>query len=159
MFYLREFPQKKFLDGTQRYRIFFLSRKSSWVNQSIKSKNFVFFFFREAEKKKYKGVFFFFPEKVHEPFIQDLVGFSLFFNESVVCFFFSKFLFVFCVFFFFLVKVHIPFIQSISKLYFFFLSLEKKNTAFLIIQSIFPQNVEKMNFNRKKKKYDTFGEG
>ena len=127
------------------------------MGQSINQiEKFCLFFFLRSGKKKIQGCIFFFPEKVHEPFIQDLVGFSLFFYESVVCFFFSKFLCVFCVFFFSCKSSHS--IHSIDlEAVFFFLSLEKKNTAFLIIQSIFPQNVEEMNFNRKKKKYDTFG--
>ena len=65
-------------------------------------------------------------------------------------FFFQIFGCFLCVFFF-PVKVHMPFIQSISKLYFFFFVAGKKNTAFSFIQSIFPQNVKKMNFYSKKK--------
>ena len=107
------------------------------------------FFFREAEKKD-KGVFFFFPEKVHEAFIQDLVGFSLFFLKVGCVFFFPHF-WVFFVCFFFPVKVHIAIHSFNLEAVFFFSSLEKKNTAFSFIQSIFPQSVKKMNFYRKKK--------
>ena len=62
---------------------------------------------------------------------------------------------MFFVCFFFPVKVHIAIHSFDLEAVFFFSSLEKKNTAFSFIQSIFPQNVKKMNFYSKKK-YDTF---
>ena len=78
----------------------------------------VYFFFREAEKK--------IPGKVHEPFIQDLVGFSLFFYESVVCFFFSKFMCVFCVFFFSCKSSHAIHSIDLEAVFFFFFVAGKK---------------------------------
>ena len=131
---------------------FFTEKVGGSINQS--NPKILCFFFPRSGKKKIQGCIFFFPEKVHEAFIQDLVGFSFFFLKVGCVFFFHIFVCFFCVFFF-PVKVHMPFIHSISKLYFFFSSLEKKNTAFSFIQSILPQNVKKMNFYRKKK-YDTF---
>ena len=92
------------------------------------NRKIVFFFFREAGKKKNTRVYFFFPEKVHEAFIQDLVGFSFFFLK-LGCVFFSTFLCVFFVFFFSCKSSHA--IHSFDlEAVFFFSSLEKKIQLF-----------------------------
>ena len=123
------------------------------INQIVK---LCIFFFPRSGKKKIQGCIFFFPRKSSWAIHSGFGGFLFIFFESCLCFFFSNIFGCFLCVFFFPVKVHMSFIQSISGLYFFFSSLEKKNTAFSFNQSIFPQNVKKMNFYRKKKKYDTF---
>ena len=68
----------------QRYRIFF----------------FLIKFMGHSFNQIVKLCIFFFPEKVHEAFIQDLVGFSLFFLKVGCVFFFHIFGCFLCVFFF-----------------------------------------------------------
>ena len=87
------------------------------------------FFFREAGKKN-KRVYFFFPGKVHEPFIQDLVGFSLFFYESVVCFFFPNFCVFFVCFFFSCKSSHSIHSIDLEAVFFFFVAGKKKYSFF-----------------------------
>ena len=101
-----------------------------------------------------KVVCFFFPRSGKEKFMSHSFRiwwvFLYFFWKWGVFFFFSTFLGVFFVFFFSCKSSHV--IHSFDlKAVFFFSSLEKKNTAFSFIQSIFSQNVKKMNFYRKKK--------
>ena len=134
----------------QRYRIFF-SRKSWWVNQSIKSQNFVFFFPRSG-KKKYKGVFFF-PRKSSWGIHSGCGGFFFIFFESGVCFFSPIFVCFFCVFFSCKSShaIHSFDLEAV----FFFSSLEKKYSFF--IHSIdFASKCEKNELLQKKTKYDTF---
>ena len=127
------------------YFFFFLIKfMGHSINQIVK---LCIFFFPRSGKKKYKGVFFFFLEKVHEPFIQDLVGFYLFFLKVVCVFFFPTFLGVFCVFFFSCKSSH--FIHTIHlEAVFFFFGRWKKKYSFFIHSIDFPQNVKKMNFYR-----------
>ena len=124
--------------------LFFHVKKKN--HQSL-SKGIVFFFILNKFMghsfnqivKLCKGCIFFSLEKVHEPFIQDLVGFSLLLI-GVLCFFFSHFL-VFFWFFFFSCKSS-QIIHSLDLEVVFFFRRWKKNIAFSFIQSIFPQNVK-----------------
>ena len=128
---------------------FFFTRIRSLVIHSFKSKNRVFFYFREAGKKKYKLVFlvfFYFHGKVHRPFIRILSNFS-FFEQKIIVFFFYRFFWCFCVFFFFPEKfICHSFIQ--------FLRPEKKTqpgkkTAFSFIQSISLKSAQKRTYPGK----------
>ena len=75
----------------------------------------------------------------------------LYFFMKVWCVFFFQIFVCFLCVFFFLVKVHIAIHSFDLEAVFFFFVARKKNTAFSFIQSIFPQNVKKMNFYSKKK--------
>ena len=125
---------------------FFFSRKSSWVIHSFKIENRVFFF----PKKKYKLVFFFFPGKVHTPFIQYLVKPNVFFNKMGCIFFFPHFR-VFFSFFFFLEKFTCHSFIRLKKLFFFFPVSEKKKNSFFIHSFGFAQKCVKNELFRGKK--------
>ena len=127
------------LGVSQRYRIFSFPWKSSWAIHSFKSLNLVFFFFPRSGKKKTHSVFFYFPVKVHTPFIQNWYHPPYFIKKFAV-FFFSRFLSCFCVFFFSCKSSHV--IHSFDfRSVFFFSVAGKKNTAFSFIQSILSKNV------------------
>ena len=109
----------------------------------------VLLFFSAKRKKKIQGCIFFFPEKVHEAFIQDLVGFSLFFLKVGCVFFFPHF----CVFFlcFFSCKSsHAIHSFDLEAVFFFFVAGQKKYSFF--IHSIdFASKCEKNELLQKKK--------
>ena len=93
-------------------------------------------------------VYFFFPRKSSWAIHSGSGGFFFIFFESGLCFFFHIFWYFF-VFFFSCKSSHV--IHSFDLEAVFFFRRWKKNTAFSFIQSIFPQNVKKMNFYSKKK--------
>ena len=108
-----------------------------------------FFFPRSEKKKKYKGVFFFFPEKVHEAFIQDVVGFS-FFSLKVGCvFFFPNFCVFFLCFFFSCKSSHA--IHSFDLEAVFFFRRWKKKYSFFIHSIDFASKCEKNELLQEKK--------
>ena len=128
----------------QRYSIFFFRGHERWSFIHSNPKSGVFFFSREAGKKKIH----FFPKKSSWAIHSILGRVSLFLLKIGLYFFFRIFGCFFCIFFF-QWKVHLPFIHSISGLFFFSVA-GKKKTAFSFIQSIFSQSVVKINFRWEK---------
>ena len=143
-----------FFDGV--FIVFFIISKVSYffpekVGGSINQSNpkILCFFFSAKRKKKYKGVFFF-PEKVHEAFIQDLVGFSLFFLKVGCVFFFHIFGCFLCIFFS-CKSSHA--IHSFDLEAVFFFSSRKKKQLFYSFNRFCPKMWKKWTFTGKKIRY------
>ena len=110
------------------------------------------FFFSRSKKKR---VYFFLLGKLHEPFIQDLVGFSLFY-VSVGCIFFLHLCVFFLCVFFFCKSSHVNHSFDLDAV-FFFPSPEKKKHSIFIHSIDFVQKCIKNELLQVKKKYDLFG--
>ena len=137
----------------QRYRILFFRGHERWSFIHSKPK-IVFFIFSAKREKKNRHVFF-----SLEKFSGHSFGFwwsPIFFNKSLLCFFFLAFLWVFVCFFF-------PRKSSRAIHSFHFWSGKKKNkrekikNSFFIHSFDFIQKCEKTNFSGEKIKYGTFG--
>ena len=101
-------------------------------------------------KKKIQGCIFFSPEKVHEAFIQDVVGFSLFFLKVGCVFFFPSFCVFFLCFFFSCKSSHAIHSIDLEAVFFFFRRWKKKYSFF--IHSInFASKCEKNELLQEKK--------
>ena len=166
--------KNKWVDSTQRYRIFFFTRKSLEGTHTLVLGIFCFFFFPSTVQKKKTNCFFFFPRKsLHATHSTEKIQLAkkgkkrqkngIFCPKNGIFCRFS----VFSLFFFF----------SYQKLFFFFPrkslptthSLDfqrpekkknragKKKNTFFTHSLVYHQNPKILNFSGEKKKYGTFG--
>ena len=121
---------------------FFISAEK-FVGHSFIRKPWIsfFIFVAKLKKKKYNLFFFYFPGKVHTPFIQILVRFQLLYIKMDCIFFLPAFWCVFLFFFSFPGKVQMSFIHSFPELFFNFSAAgkEKKKQLFHSFNQFFPQ--------------------
>ena len=125
------------------------------------------FFFRKPKKKKYSRIFFF-PEKVYLHSLNFFGGGHIknklkkqdfsksgSFNPKYVVFFYTMYCIFFLMYFFFLKKFKSHSITHFKPCIFFSGHRKKKYIVFTHSHN-FAENVPKMIFFKKKKKYGTF---